>query len=75
MTDENTRTLHDIAADRDWWLRDSGAHYRELAEWLREIASKCRLPNPLWELLVLARRYDRRAKHFQLRKPGRAGGP
>jgi hypothetical protein len=22
--------------DRDWWQLDGGAHYRELAAWLRE---------------------------------------
>jgi hypothetical protein len=67
MTDVHTPTLHDIAADRDWWLRDGGAHYRELAGWLRGIAAKCRLPNPQRELLVLARRYERRAEQFELR--------
>ena len=67
MTDGHTPTLQDIAVDRDWWLRDSGAHYRELAEWLREIARKCRLPHPQRELLVLTRRYERRAEQFELR--------
>ena len=66
MTDEHTPTLHDIA-DRDWWLRDSGAHYCELAGWLRGIAAKCRLPNPQQELLKLARRYEGRAGNFERR--------
>jgi hypothetical protein len=59
--------LQDIAADRDWWLRDSGAHYRELATWLREVAGKCRLHNPQRELLSLARPYERRADHLDRR--------
>jgi hypothetical protein len=66
MTDEYTPTMQDIAADRDWW-RDSGAHYRELAMWLREVAARCRLPNPQQELLGLARRYERRAAHAERR--------
>jgi len=61
MTDENTPTLQDIAADRDWWSQHAGAHYRELAIWLREIAAKCRLPYTQKELLALARRYEARA--------------
>jgi hypothetical protein len=65
MTDENTCTLRAMAADRDWW-RASGAHYRELASWLRGVA-KCRLPNPQRELLALARQYERRAVHFDRR--------
>ena len=35
MSDERPSTLQQIAADRDWWLRDAGGHYRELVEWLR----------------------------------------
>jgi hypothetical protein len=66
MSDENTQTLQDLAADRDWW-RTSGAHYRELADWLRGVAAKCRLPNPQRELLALARRYERNAAHFDSR--------
>jgi hypothetical protein len=40
---------------------EGGAHYRELAAGLRELAGKCRLPNPRRELLDLARRYENRA--------------
>jgi hypothetical protein len=61
MTDENTPTLRDIAADRDWWSQEAGVHYRELAAWLREIALKCRLPCTQRELTALARRYEMRA--------------
>ena len=64
MLDERTLTLQEIAADRDWWYRNSGAHYREVAHWLRGTAAKCRLPNPQRELLSLARRYERRAERF-----------
>jgi hypothetical protein len=64
MSDEYTPTSQDIAADRDWWLRNAGAHYREVAHWLRGVAAECRLPNPQRELLTLARRYQRRAEHF-----------
>ncbi len=65
MLDGYTHTLQNIAADRKWWLRDSGAHYRELAHWLRGIAAGCRLPNPRKELLRLAERYERRAQHLE----------
>jgi hypothetical protein len=61
MTDEHTPTLQDIAADRDWWSTDVGAHYRQLAHWLRGIAAKSRLPYTQKELLDLARQYDTRA--------------
>ena len=64
-TPESPPTLQDIAADRDWWLRDAGAHYRELAAWLRERAVRCRLPKPRSELLNLARRYERRAEQLE----------
>ena len=36
-------------------------HYRELAEWLREAARKCRLPYTRRELTALAHRYELRA--------------
>jgi hypothetical protein len=62
MSDEYTPTLQDIAADRDWWSAHAGAHYRELARWLRGIAAKCQLPYSRRELLDLARRYDARAE-------------
>jgi hypothetical protein len=64
MSSDYPPTLQDLAPDRDWWLRDTGSHYRELAVWLREAAAKCRLPNPQRELLTLARRYERRAEHL-----------
>jgi len=64
MPDEDPPTLQEIAADREWWLHNAGAHYRELAAWLRESAGKCRLPNPQKELLRLARRYELRADHL-----------
>ena len=57
--------LQGIGTDRDWWLRDSGAHYSELAASLRGIAAKCRLPNPQQELLRLARQYERRAAYLE----------
>jgi hypothetical protein len=65
MTDEHTPTLHEIAADRDGWLRHAGAHYRQVAHWLRGVAARCRLPNTQRKLLDLARRYERRAKHAE----------
>jgi hypothetical protein len=68
MTDENTPTLQDIGADRGWWLHDAGAHYRNLAGWLRDVAAKCRLANPQRELLALARSYDRRAGLLETRR-------
>ena len=43
MTEKNTSRLRDNSSSgADHWLRDSGTHYRELAECLREIARKCR---------------------------------
>jgi hypothetical protein len=67
MSNELPPTLRDITADRDWWLTDSGAHYRELAGWLREVATRCRLANPQKELLRLAKQYESRAKHLERR--------
>jgi hypothetical protein len=52
--------------DRDWWQLN-GAHYRELAAWLRDVARKCHLPNPQRELLALAGRYERRADRLDWR--------
>jgi len=52
MSDEDKPTLRQLGPDRDWWLKDGGDHYRELAEWLRELAARCRLR----ELLGLAGR-------------------
>jgi hypothetical protein len=49
-------------ADRDWWQLDGGEYYRELAEWLRDVARKCRFADPRRELLGLARKYESRAK-------------
>ena len=72
MSDEHSPELQRISADRDWWLADSGAHYRELAAWLRDVAGRCRLPNPQRELLNLARRYERRAEHLE--RKSREGG-
>jgi hypothetical protein len=71
MSDEHTPTLQQIAADRDWWSADAGAHYRELAHWLRGIAAKCRLPYSRRELLDLAQRYDGRAKRLSRRAADR----
>ena len=51
MSSDCQPTFHEIAVDQDWWLRNSGSHYRELATWLREVAGKCRLPNQRRELL------------------------
>jgi hypothetical protein len=46
-------------------IRMLGAHYHELAEWLRLIARSCRLPYTRLELTRLARRYDLRADQLQ----------
>ena len=61
MSDEHAPTLQQIAPDRDWWSQEAREHHRELANWLRGIAAKCRLPYTQKELLDLARRYDNRA--------------
>ena len=52
--------------DRDWWQLD-GAHCRELTTWLRDVAQKCRLPDPQRELLAVAERYERRADYVDRR--------
>jgi len=65
MTNEYTPTLQDIASDRDWWFPHAGAHYRELAHWLRGVAARCHLASPQRELLALARRYELRADRFE----------
>jgi hypothetical protein len=71
MSDEHTPTLQQIAADRDWWSERAGAHYRELAHWLRGVAAKCRLPATQKEILNLARRYESRANHLGRRGAAR----
>jgi len=53
--------------DRDWWQQDGGAHYREVAKWLRDVARRCHLPNPQGGLLNLAHRYQRRAENLERR--------
>jgi hypothetical protein len=68
MPNETYPTLQDIAADRDWWNQEAGAHYRELAEWLHVIARSCRLPYSRLELTRLARRYDLRADQLELER-------
>jgi hypothetical protein len=68
MTDEDKPTLQHMAGDCDWWLRDAGAHYRDIAHWLRGMAARCRLPNPQRELPNLARRYELRAGHLKERR-------
>jgi len=70
MPDEHSLTLRQIDQARDDlnWRLSSSMHYRGLAGWLRDIARKCRLPNPQQELLSLARRYERRADHLERRR-------
>jgi hypothetical protein len=41
-----------------------GAHYREIAQKLRDLARQCYLPGARRELLNLAASFDRRADHF-----------
>ena len=55
--------------DRDWWQRDGGEHYRELATKLRDIARQCRFPGARQEILDLASRYEVRANHLDTRSP------
>jgi hypothetical protein len=62
--------LQNLVADRDWWSASAGTHYRELAQWLRGIAVKCRLLNPQQELLTLARRYEIRSNHLNRKSRG-----
>jgi hypothetical protein len=71
MMDEHTPTLQQIAADRGLVVGRCREHYRKLANWLRGIAAKCRLPYTQKELLDLARRYDTRADHIGRRPVAR----
>jgi hypothetical protein len=50
----------------DNWGRSTGAHYRELAGLLREVAAKSRLANPQQEILKLALAYEHRAEHLEM---------
>ena len=68
MLDADTPILTDIATDADGWQQQAAANYRELARSLRDIVSKCCLPNPQRELLALARTYDRKAEYLQKRR-------
>jgi hypothetical protein len=51
----------DSASGRD------GAHYREIAHKLRDLARQCHFPCARRELLSLAASFDRRADHFASR--------
>jgi hypothetical protein len=44
-----------------------GAHHREIAQKLRDLARQCYFPGARRELLNLAARFDRRADHFASR--------
>ena len=44
-----------------------GAHYREIAYKLRDLARQCHFPGARRELLNLAASFDRRAEHFASR--------
>jgi hypothetical protein len=43
------------------------AHYRDIAQKLRDLAHQCHFPGARRELLNLAARFDRRADHFASR--------
>ena len=47
-------------SDPEWYFA-ADAPYRDLSACLKEVASRCRLPNPQRELLTLARKYERLA--------------
>jgi hypothetical protein len=53
-------------SDPEWYF-SAGAHYSDLSAWLREVAGRCRLPNPQRELLALARKYARLAARLERR--------
>jgi hypothetical protein len=44
-----------------------GAHFREIANKLRDLARQCQFPGARRELLNLAASFDRRADHFESR--------
>jgi len=48
--------------------RDGGAHYRETATWLRDIAGWCRLAGEREEFLQLAVLFERRADQLNRRQ-------
>jgi hypothetical protein len=45
----------------------NGAHYREIAHKLRDLARQCHFPGARRELLDLAASFNRRADHFATR--------
>ena len=55
-------------SDPEWYF-SAGAHYRDLSVWLKEVASRCRLPNRQRELLTLARKYERLAARLERNGP------
>ena len=56
-----------MGASLDSALPRDGAHYREIAQKLRDLARQCHFPGARRELLDLAARFDRRADHFESR--------
>ena len=53
MRDPADDPEHRMAWSDPEWYFSAGAHYSDLSAWLREVAGRCRLPNPQWELLTL----------------------
>jgi hypothetical protein len=60
-------------SDPEWYV-SAGAHYSDLSAWLREVAGRCRLPNPQRELLTLARKYERLAARLERKGLFNRGG-
>jgi hypothetical protein len=53
---------------QDRGRRDGGAHYRETARWLRDIAGECNLAVEREEFLQLAALFERRADQLDRRQ-------
>ena len=66
MTDRDLREAIPMG-ERDSAPPRDAAHYREMAEGLRNLARQCRFPSARRELLNLAASYERRAEHFEWR--------
>ena len=67
MTDPGIEEALPMSEPRNSAPPPDSAHYREIADKLRELARQCRFPGARRELLDLAASYERRADHFECR--------
>jgi len=65
MTDQDIGEGSSLRASSSNGPPLDGAHYREIAQRLRELARQCRFPGARRELLDLAANYERRADQIE----------